>query len=1377
VCEVRISFLSVRLILGQILCNATVDRIVVKDGRAVGVTLADGSVIEVSRDNEHRDLFGLVLGGYGLFGVLFDATMRCDDNSRLALDVLSVSVADFSHVYDSLLAEDDKVVVGGGGGGGGGDGGGAEVVTKLARLDATTLATAEVFIFRRASPAVTVSALPIKPREMSLVSRLLYKWIAGPLREARYALEHEMGVALDWQPVSDRNSMVFESAATLVRLYSPLVSVDDTFILQEFFVPRASFADFVAGARGPLVVELPKESLVTLLNISVRFVRQDVDTALPYARHVGGSFAFVLYYRMRRSAEADAVLRRYHTVLAAVALNLGGTFYLPYRLHYSDAELIEAYPGFSDFCARKSAYDPDGLFGNQWFDRYKVTEVVGTDGKVGEPSGGAAATAALVAPPSMAPKPAATTLAVGRAPALGMPPLLHALRARREGSFRALFRDAEMRSAFLEGFLVDVFSIVPSGQMLRMLAFAVWDARNKSDTDIFVSLQKQIEQRGPPLSKLSGLWAGIKQLSAQRAELVRETVSVLARLGKVGVMHSYCSIGDHGKLVLALREALGMLGRAWIAHDVNAKEDDVPACLERGANDGLEVAEFVAIDYSNLCRGASSAGLLAAIPSGACDLVTLNQGLHHLVPAQIPNLLAAVHRVLRPGGVFLLREHDLDNECRLLPMLDCAHMVFNAVTGVRVEVERQELRCFRPLAHWREIVAQAGFEDAQVYELQPHDPTVDVMLSFTKPFESAGPEAAAPFPASARSPQARGAAVAAQLVMNSLPGLAIEGATSALETVLQALPRLRAQLHALVVEQPQPASADTAATLPPAVRAAAALFVEKYLDPSIMMLARLRPLAAVALPVSESRKDLLLPSEIFLLEATVRRRAAEGGKVESAIVALFERISAMTQEVKAPQAAASAAASASASAAAAATAAAPSAEADALALIEQLIAAIPALSDPDALLGSVGLSPKAEGIARALLASAVEKGGSDKAAAARALARTLDERGRAELLGALPSLLAERKPPHMQLLLQKHSPWRAAALALLGCPAVENPSHTQAFFAQGVGLGPLLLLQKEAKARRRVQAPAAGAGADARVGTGAGAGAGVDARASAGTGPGSSSASGAGEDACTNSAAINSALLTISPIVEYEGDRHDIGNVLRVVSARLEIRSGTGLFAPVVTDVTEQARALLDPSTGLLALSRLEAPAVLRLGKRVVSVRYRALPGVAPPGGRARIGELCRALAAAGVLDGAARAGNTANNFFKLPEWLQVEVSQAFADSMEITPWFREAEAVETPALALDCARSRSLTIFSHSPAHTICLRTILMRPRLPLWPRAAPVFLCLCAGGARRRAAPGLCRSARKRGLCDGPAAGHRHDRHVRAARASSVAAAARSR
>ena len=39
-----------------------------------------------------------------------------------------------------------------------------------------------------------------------------------------------------------------------------------------------------------------------------------------------------------------------------------------------------------------------------------------------------------------------------------------------------------------------------------------------------------------------------------------------------------------------------------------------------------------------------------------------------------------VKRILRPGGMFIVREHDASAE--LIPMLDLAHSVFNAVMPI-----------------------------------------------------------------------------------------------------------------------------------------------------------------------------------------------------------------------------------------------------------------------------------------------------------------------------------------------------------------------------------------------------------------------------------------------------------------------------------------------------------------------------------------------------------------------------------------------------------------------------------------------------------------------------------------------------------------------
>lgn len=344
---------------------------------------------------------------------------------------------------------------------------------------------------------------------------------------------------------------------------------------------------------------------MTLLNCTIRFVHQDTDSALPYARHPTGCYAFVLYYRLRRTPDADAVLRRYHAALAAPTLKVGGTFYLPYRHHYTDAELAAAYPGLAAFAEAKARHDPSGVFSNLWWDRYAPE-------------------------PPRRPKHVAVPCVWQPAPAspseeeaASMPLLMPPVRSRRKNSFRSLMASPRLRSAFFEGFLQEVFNLMPAAELRRLISAACWDSRLEDDDAIYTNLRAAVAARSSsPLSQLSSLWAGVKQLSEQKRELTRETVALLARLGKVGQIHSLVSVGDHGKLVLPLRAALGMRGPVWVVHDSEAPQDDTPAVLERGAMSSADVGTFVRIDYNDVVRGRP----LAAIPEGAADLVTMNQG-------------------------------------------------------------------------------------------------------------------------------------------------------------------------------------------------------------------------------------------------------------------------------------------------------------------------------------------------------------------------------------------------------------------------------------------------------------------------------------------------------------------------------------------------------------------------------------------------------------------------------------------------------------------------------------------------------------------------------------------------------------------------------
>lgn len=96
-------------------------------------------------------------------------------------------------------------------------------------------------------------------------------------------------------------------------------------------------------------------------------------------------------------------------------------------------------------------------------------------------------------------------------------------------------------------------------------------------------------------------------------------------------------------------------------------------------------------------------------------------------------------RVLRPGGIFIFREHDLHLQghgassatSAPVAMLDLAHSVFNAVTGVSIDEEANEIRAFRPIFEWRRIMAKMGLVDSMLYGFEQGDCTYDFMLCFT----------------------------------------------------------------------------------------------------------------------------------------------------------------------------------------------------------------------------------------------------------------------------------------------------------------------------------------------------------------------------------------------------------------------------------------------------------------------------------------------------------------------------------------------------------------------------------------------------------------------------------------------------------------------
>lgn len=437
---------------------------------------------------------------------------------------------------------------------------------------------------------------------------------------------------------------------------------------------------------------LAKHEAMTLLNITIRYLYKDRETVLPYAKQ--DMFAFVLYWRITRDTATDERLGEVHRKLIDLTLALGGAFYLPYRLQYTQDQLQSAYPEINRFFKLKLKYDPTEIFSNSWYRKYRSEKLASSS------------ESEIILRPRLT----RTNLIAG-------PKEIPVVSQTRTNSYRNLLETEHGRKS-LRLFLLHVFNLENERSLYAKVLRATLRPQNATDLDVYKELQLVLSKRSVPLaSSIVKNIKQVRQLWDQQKEFTDEVVGIVSAAGYGGKLHDYASIGDSGKLILSLRNALGMKGQSWVIHD-RERPGDV---IERGSL--FSVGTFVKIDYSNVED--------LPIRSNSVDLVTINMGLHHFRQEQLPNLLAMVRRILRPGGLFLIREHDAIPS--LIPMLDIAHSVFNVVTGVPLEDERTEIRAFRPVNEWRRLVSAHGFEDMQLYGLQATDPTIDFMITFAKP--------------------------------------------------------------------------------------------------------------------------------------------------------------------------------------------------------------------------------------------------------------------------------------------------------------------------------------------------------------------------------------------------------------------------------------------------------------------------------------------------------------------------------------------------------------------------------------------------------------------------------------------------------------------
>lgn len=309
--------------------------------RSIEMILPDGELIRAARD-ENADLFALAMGGYGLIGAITLMDVEMVPNAVLEPTFERLPARDFGQRFLDASR-----------------GLGVSMAYGRMNVDREDFFEHALMITYRNAPDQTEIPPARGSTWMSHAAGNVFRAQVEneTMKDVRCWFEAQLGPWIGGGQAT-RNSLLNE----------PVVTLDDgdpsrTDILHEYFVPPDRFADFVTACQ-----DVIPASYQELLNITLRFVEADPESVLAYAPEP--RIACVLLFSQEMSLRAEDDHARMTRALIDRVLDLGGTFYLPYRPHATVEQFMAAYPGAELFASAKRALDPDLLFRNAFWENY-----------------------------------------------------------------------------------------------------------------------------------------------------------------------------------------------------------------------------------------------------------------------------------------------------------------------------------------------------------------------------------------------------------------------------------------------------------------------------------------------------------------------------------------------------------------------------------------------------------------------------------------------------------------------------------------------------------------------------------------------------------------------------------------------------------------------------------------------------------------------------------------------------------------------------------------------------------------------------------------------------------------------------------------------
>lgn len=307
---------------------------------ALKIVLSNGGVITASRD-ENQDIFYAAVGGYGGIGVIAEATLQLDDNVRVERQTKLVKVDEYNDFFTTNIKNGKDVIFQNG-----------------------DLYPPHFELINNVSWKKTDKELTDHDR---LSNKNSNYWIEQNLVEVV-----SWGTSGKWIRKNIIDPVVYSSDKVIwrnleasydVKELEPKSRKDQTYVLQEYFIPVSNIKSFI-----PKMKAIYDKYNVNVINVSLRHAFPDKESYLSWANEE--VFAFVIYYKQGTDAESKNHVKDWTVEMTDAILSENGTWYLPYQPHATIAQFDKGYPNSAKYFEVKNKVDSLHRFTNKLLDKY-----------------------------------------------------------------------------------------------------------------------------------------------------------------------------------------------------------------------------------------------------------------------------------------------------------------------------------------------------------------------------------------------------------------------------------------------------------------------------------------------------------------------------------------------------------------------------------------------------------------------------------------------------------------------------------------------------------------------------------------------------------------------------------------------------------------------------------------------------------------------------------------------------------------------------------------------------------------------------------------------------------------------------------------------